>query len=113
MYNLTVAEAHTFFVGDGQWLVHNQCGPHHYRPLRQADLPDSYTAPRGGARQVRVEHGPYSGRTGWVDRSGDIWVPSRAGESHGGPHWDVQINGGRGGHQNVYIPCPLCASGSD
>lgn len=27
MYNLTVAEAHTFFVGDGQWLVHNQCNP--------------------------------------------------------------------------------------
>jgi RHS repeat-associated protein len=26
MYNLTVAEAHTFFVGDGQWLVHN-AGP--------------------------------------------------------------------------------------
>jgi hypothetical protein len=25
MYNLTVAEAHTFFVGDGQWLVHNSC----------------------------------------------------------------------------------------
>ena len=25
MYNLTVAQAHTFFVGDGQWLVHNQC----------------------------------------------------------------------------------------
>ena len=23
MYNLTVAEAHTFFVGDAQWLVHN------------------------------------------------------------------------------------------
>src|SRR5262249_31368360 len=23
MYNLTVAAAHTFFVGDGQWLVHN------------------------------------------------------------------------------------------
>jgi hypothetical protein len=25
MYNLTVAVAHTFFVGDGQWLVHNAC----------------------------------------------------------------------------------------
>ncbi|MGA7732684.1 MAG: PA14 domain-containing protein [Chloroflexia bacterium] len=25
MYNLTVKQAHTFFVGDGQWLVHNQC----------------------------------------------------------------------------------------
>jgi hypothetical protein len=26
MYNLTVADAHTYFVGDGQWLVHNKCG---------------------------------------------------------------------------------------
>lgn len=27
MYNLTVDEAHTFFVGGGQWLVHNvDCG---------------------------------------------------------------------------------------
>jgi hypothetical protein len=25
MYNLTVAVAHTFFVGDDQWLVHNTC----------------------------------------------------------------------------------------
>jgi hypothetical protein len=24
MYNLTVAQAHTYYVGDGQWLVHNQ-----------------------------------------------------------------------------------------
>ena len=25
MYNLTVDEAHTFFVGNGKWLVHNTC----------------------------------------------------------------------------------------
>lgn len=25
MYNLTVAEAHTYFVGTGAWLVHNLC----------------------------------------------------------------------------------------
>jgi hypothetical protein len=25
MYNFTVATAHTYFVGDGQWLVHNDC----------------------------------------------------------------------------------------
>jgi hypothetical protein len=25
MYNLTVDTAHTFFVGEGQWLVHNLC----------------------------------------------------------------------------------------
>jgi len=24
MYNLTVATAHTFYVGSGQWLVHNE-----------------------------------------------------------------------------------------
>ena len=26
MYNLTVATAHTYYVGEGQWLVHNQSG---------------------------------------------------------------------------------------
>jgi hypothetical protein len=26
MYNFTVATAHTYFVGNGQWLVHNSCG---------------------------------------------------------------------------------------
>jgi hypothetical protein len=25
VYNFTVAGAHTYFVGDGQWLVHNSC----------------------------------------------------------------------------------------
>lgn len=25
MYNLTVSTAHTYFVGDGEWLVHNTC----------------------------------------------------------------------------------------
>jgi hypothetical protein len=25
MWNLTVAVAHTYFVGDGRWLVHNDC----------------------------------------------------------------------------------------
>ncbi len=25
MYNLTIETAHTFFVGSGQWLVHNMC----------------------------------------------------------------------------------------
>ncbi len=27
MYNLTVETAHTFFVGEQQWLVHNTCSP--------------------------------------------------------------------------------------
>jgi len=28
VYNLTVDEAHTYFVGDGAWLVHNACHTH-------------------------------------------------------------------------------------
>ena len=51
---------------------------------------------------VPVEHGPYSGRRGYLDSYGNIWVPTRPGESHGGPHFDVQLDGGRGGHINVY-----------
>ena len=27
MYNLSVDQAHTFFVGDGEWLVHKQNRP--------------------------------------------------------------------------------------
>jgi len=35
MYNLTVEDAHTFFVGDGDWLVHNiQCD---FRPRPDLD----------------------------------------------------------------------------
>ncbi len=26
MYNMTVAIAHTYIVGDGEWVVHNACG---------------------------------------------------------------------------------------
>lgn len=45
MYNLTVDEAHTFFVGDGQWLVHNTCWetgppPGKYGIYRYKDLKD-------------------------------------------------------------------------
>jgi hypothetical protein len=38
MYNLTVEVAHTFFVGEGEWLVHN-CGP--------GDLPKPRVSGRG------------------------------------------------------------------
>ena len=34
MYNFTVDEAHTYFVGEGEWLVHNAC------IIRRANLPD-------------------------------------------------------------------------
>jgi hypothetical protein len=40
MYNLTVEIAHTFFVGEGEWLVHN-CGPS-YDDLRKSGARDAH-----------------------------------------------------------------------
>ena len=38
MYNLTVDTAHTFFVGDGQWLVHNCPDGIRGAPVGKGDL---------------------------------------------------------------------------
>jgi hypothetical protein len=61
MYNLTVDEAHTFFVGDGQWLVHNTdplCGLTEIFNGRkaglakaEADTPTGWTRAEGAAGQ--------------------------------------------------------------
>jgi hypothetical protein len=41
MYNLTVEEAHTFFVGEGQWLVHNlNCDLPQHMPARLRETAD-------------------------------------------------------------------------
>lgn len=74
-----------------------------YRPLRKADLPAMFTPPPNwNGEMVVVQNGPYKGRRGYPDARGNIWVPTRPAESHGGPHFDVQLNGGRGGHLNIY-----------
>ncbi len=36
MYNLEVAQDHTFTVGDGQWVVHNECSEQDHADLRSA-----------------------------------------------------------------------------
>ncbi|HZO72031.1 MAG TPA: polymorphic toxin-type HINT domain-containing protein, partial [Ktedonobacteraceae bacterium] len=40
MYNLEVAQDHTFTVGDGQWVVHNQCSSQDHSDLRRNLRPD-------------------------------------------------------------------------
>lgn len=45
MYNLTVDEAHTFFVGDGQWLVHNACRKVNMNAIDWSDYP-SHIVPK-------------------------------------------------------------------
>ena len=88
MYNLTVADAHTFVVGDGQWLVHNVCGA-----AKQAGLPTSgkirYVPPEGWTKNSPLPRG--SGN-GYMDKFGNEWVrgPSRTpGQAY---EWDVQLS---------------------
>jgi A nuclease family of the HNH/ENDO VII superfamily with conserved AHH/Pretoxin HINT domain len=46
MFNLTVAEAHTYFVGEGQWLVHNACSQELKKAMLAAgeQVPDGFAA---------------------------------------------------------------------
>ena len=45
-------------------------------------------------RKGTVTHGPKTGKKGYVDTKGRIWIKDRA---HAGDpdHWDVQVDGGQ------------------
>ncbi len=75
MYDLTVAEAHTFAVGAGQWVVHNVCddivdyepkdwpdfdGLVKAFPNRDAGHHYAYRETPGGTGQAIAGHGEYS-----------------------------------------------------
>lgn len=60
-----------------------------------------FEPPSRGNTTGRVQGGPMSGKEGWVDDSGNIWVPTNGRAAHGGEHWDVQQRDGSG-HSNVY-----------
>ncbi len=55
MFNLTVDQAHTFYVGEGEWLVHNTC------PIRgNAQITDPNHAPKvtGEAQRLQGQQDP-------------------------------------------------------
>lgn len=62
---------------------------------------EQFQPPKKGATTGKVEGGPMSGKEGWVDKNGDIWVPTNGQAAHGGEHYDVQDRNG-GNHRNVY-----------
>ena len=49
---------------------------------------------------------PKSGRAGWPDENGHIWIPTGP-RAHRGPHWDVQ-NPKTGKHRNVLSGGKIC-----
>ena len=56
MYNLTVADDHTFFVGAGKWLVHNAgCGSLNPRTSKAAEIG------REAHRQIQAEEVAFRG----------------------------------------------------
>ncbi len=61
MYNLTVADAHTYFVGDGQWLVHN------------CRLNDQYSNVQGPIQNPMTGMGAGSGRLDEMPPYGHNW----------------------------------------
>lgn len=62
-------------------------------------LEDGYLAPKSGPKLGKDQ----SGKRGWVDKNGNIWVPVPDGspQAHGGGHWDVQRPDGKG-YTNKY-----------
>ncbi len=106
MYNLTVDEAHTFFVGDGQWLVHNCSAqiPKYDRSafgdldpdvrdavFKRDDYTCAYCRQRGG--DLTIDH-VVSAKQKWVD---------------GAWQWtDAQRNKWFNKMSNLVTACPTC-----
>ncbi len=63
MYNLTVDEVHTFFVGQGEWLVHNTC--------TVEDLMAAGSSPSGKGQLTEFGRALKK----HSDRAGDAWAP--------------------------------------
>jgi RHS repeat-associated protein len=91
VFNLEVANAHTFFVGNDGALVHNA----YQRPPAPGRPTPGNT---GGAFQPGNGSGHYKTHPpkgkrgkckGYIDKNGDVWEPTNHNDTHG-PHWDVQ-----------------------
>ena len=80
MYNLTVDTAHTFFVGQGQWLVHNCDGPQWTKKLlSQSEVIAKGSKGRNKIRDIKRLVEEYGGNAkNWVkkksfDENGIEW----------------------------------------
>ncbi len=61
---------------------------------------DGYEPPKNWDGK-KVKH-PKTGKVGWPDKKGNVWVPTGPGsQAHGGPHWDVQHPNGKT-YDNIY-----------
>ena len=100
VFNLEVADSHTYFVGEAGIWAHNKCSIRSL--LRRAGLPGGHQ--KTGAFRYRAPKGHQagdplptirnrSGKPSYVDRFGNIWTK---GPNHGGGsaafEWDVVLS---------------------
>ncbi|MBV6396583.1 MAG: hypothetical protein HFACDABA_02183 [Anaerolineales bacterium] len=97
MYNLTVDTAHTFFVGEGQWLVHNDCGfspPDRLARVFNADLLDSATtlAKPGDVDAFVTSADDIAGITTADEMAQKLTLVDKSGNSLAGPFAVLEFN---------------------
>jgi RHS repeat-associated protein len=81
----------------GSKIPHDAADPNGAKAPGKPGAAEGFADPKSGPKWGKAGNGRY----GWVDASGNVWVPTgqSPGLAHGGPHWDVQQPGG--GYQNV------------
>ena len=88
MYNLTVAEAHTYFVGNGGWLVHNACS----RKLRgNLTVPKEWDENGVAWQAHHVIPGQFEREHPVIIRAGDKWDIDGAANGVALPSSDAQV----------------------
>ncbi len=101
MHNLTVEGAHTYFVGGGRWLVHNECSKTNWPPIKKG----ATGGPTAGKNfSLRVQD------QAWKENPEGICVYCRrtAGRRRQVDHVIAKTRGGNATLENAQIVCNHC-----
>ncbi len=91
VYNLEVADIHTYFVGDTSILVHNQYDPN--RPV--PDPTDNHSTQTGRVGSLPAKNGPSNGSIDLFDESGNL-LQRRLYDESGNAILDIDFMHGNG-----------------
>jgi RHS repeat-associated protein len=93
-----------FAANTNSWIDPWGLNPKQRNPAPGRPTPQNtggYFEPGKGSGHYQA-YPDFGGQKGWIDKHGNLWVPTGEGNlAHGGPHYDVQKKGGKG-YGNVY-----------
>ncbi len=102
MYNLEVAQDHTFTVGAGQWVVHNcEVGGREDNPLAGATYTDKVDNQKN-LRQIKLSPNEFHGFPDIVDNYGALGETKTITGGDGITRTRLQIHGWYGGKEGVF-----------